>query len=539
MRKNVIRMTICLFLLLLISCSISVDYTTLDFGSTEVTKELTLTIKGNVKWSISCDEGWVTVNPESGPLTKTIAPQSATITETTQKVNVTVNKANLAPGNYEATLTISNNLNLPCPDVLIKMTVLGGPILPVVEGYVYNADTNSLISGILVSIDLNSYTTNDSGYYIIEVAEPGVKTIIASKEGYEDYSEDIDVEDETVHDIYMVPIDNTTSTTKTTTPTTAPTTSTSTTIPTTSSTSSSSTSTTTTSIDPRFVDNGDGTVRDRETNLIWLKDANCFGQLNWSSAHSASLNLESGECGLDDDSDAGDWNLPRLDQWISFMCSEYTAPAVCNTEGTGQWSEGDPFLNVQSAYYWALLPAGVPNNHNIVNLYSGTTGGLPDASTLYVWPVKFVRFTDNGDGTVTDNQTGLVWLKDAFCADLNDNGNGLNWDDAMAEVGDLASGTGKCGLTDGSSAGDWRLPTKTEWDNFLCTQYTSPAVCNTTGNRKWTEGYPFNTVLSSFYWSGDVYTPSPDLRVLIYLTNGDEYHWHYMSKLIVWPVRDG
>ena len=29
------------------------------------------------------------------------------------------------------------------------------------------------------------------------------------------------------------------------------------------------------------------------------------------------------------------------------------------------------------------------------------------------WP--FPRFTDNGDGTVTDNLTGLMWLKDAGC----------------------------------------------------------------------------------------------------------------------------
>lgn len=25
------------------------------------------------------------------------------------------------------------------------------------------------------------------------------------------------------------------------------------------------------------------------------------------------------------------------------------------------------------------------------------------------------RFTDNADGTVTDNQAGLIWLKDADC----------------------------------------------------------------------------------------------------------------------------
>ena len=34
-----------------------------------------------------------------------------------------------------------------------------------------------------------------------------------------------------------------------------------------------------------------------------------------------------------------------------------------------------------------------------------------------VWPAP--RFTDNSDGTVTDNLTGLIWLKDANCMSTN------------------------------------------------------------------------------------------------------------------------
>ncbi len=38
--------------------------------------------------------------------------------------------------------------------------------------------------------------------------------------------------------------------------------------------------------DPRFIDNGDGTVTDNLTDLIWLKNANCFGpgSVSWSEA---------------------------------------------------------------------------------------------------------------------------------------------------------------------------------------------------------------------------------------------------------------
>ena len=36
--------------------------------------------------------------------------------------------------------------------------------------------------------------------------------------------------------------------------------------------------------DPRFIDNNDGTVTDRLTNLVWLKDMNCFGAIGWYTA---------------------------------------------------------------------------------------------------------------------------------------------------------------------------------------------------------------------------------------------------------------
>ena len=33
------------------------------------------------------------------------------------------------------------------------------------------------------------------------------------------------------------------------------------------------------------------------------------------------------------------------------------------------------------------------------------------------YPPITARFTDNGNDTVTDNTTGLIWLKDANCFD--------------------------------------------------------------------------------------------------------------------------
>ncbi|HOP46380.1 MAG TPA: DUF1566 domain-containing protein [Desulfobacteraceae bacterium] len=70
------------------------------------------------------------------------------------------------------------------------------------------------------------------------------------------------------------------------------------------------------------------------------------------------------------------------------------------------------------------------------------------------------RFTDNGNGTVTDNMTGLIWMKNARCTEFYFNDttgkNQRNWNNALTAANNLSAGY--CGLTDGSSSGDWRLP---------------------------------------------------------------------------------
>ena len=62
------------------------------------------------------------------------------------------------------------------------------------------------------------------------------------------------------------------------------------------------------------------------------------------------------------------------------------------------------------------------------------TGPMPGSSEDKGYYVYYVRgnseygkndFTNNGDGTITDNATGLMWTQ-------NDNGEGLNWEDALA-----------------------------------------------------------------------------------------------------------
>ena len=139
----------------------------------------------------------------------------------------------------------------------------------------------------------------------------------------------------------------------------------------------------------RFVDNGDGTVSDNLTGLIWLKNADCFGTRAWYNALSDCNGLSSGSCGLTNGSSVGDWRLSNRNELASLVHKGYYNPAVSNTTGTGQWSEGDVFNNVQSYSYWSS-----PTDSSItvsawgVNVYSGRVYDFSKASYGYVWPVR-------------------------------------------------------------------------------------------------------------------------------------------------------
>jgi hypothetical protein len=72
-------------------------------------------------------------------------------------------------------------------------------------------------------------------------------------------------------------------------------------------------------------------------------------------------------------------------------------------------------------------------------------------------PLPAPRMIDNGNGTVTDSLTGLVWLKKADCINQA-------WTGAIAAVNSLADG--QCGLADGSTPGSWRMPNRKEMQSL-------------------------------------------------------------------------
>ena len=155
---------------------------------------------------------------------------------------------------------------------------------------------------------------------------------------------------------------------------------------------------------PRFIDNGDGTVTDKLTDLIWLKDANCSSffsgdgtgsnSRNWSDALTAANSLAMGYCGLSDGSISGDWRLPNVKELQSLIHYGFFLPAVPNTAGTGQWSEGDPFIGVQSAHYLSSTTYVLDTDAALqVDMITGRVNPVNKGSSIpgtgpYVWPVR-------------------------------------------------------------------------------------------------------------------------------------------------------
>jgi hypothetical protein len=135
--------------------------------------------------------------------------------------------------------------------------------------------------------------------------------------------------------------------------------------------------------DPRFTDNGDGTVTDHLTSLIWLKNANCFGDLDWDGALDASNNLADGQCGLSDGSSPRDWRLPNVRELYSLIDHGNSFPAL---------PSGHPFTGVMfgfNDFYWASTTlAGSHDDAWNVRMTIGSVNAFIKGSNSHVWPVR-------------------------------------------------------------------------------------------------------------------------------------------------------
>jgi hypothetical protein len=290
----------------------------------------------------------------------------------------------------------------------------------------------------------------------------------------------------------------------------------------------------------RFVDQQDGTVVDHLTGLIWLKRADCFTPTTWANALTDVNQLASGACGLTDGSAAGQWRLPNLVELESVVDVSVSNPAL---------SIGSPFTNVSNGIYWSSTPyyggqAGSTNawalrlsdgrymndsvnnvmatSNNAVWAVKGAGGGAVQlqATGAYVTYLKgddgavesgaalpAPRMRDNGNGTVTDTATGLIWMKQADCINKT-------WTTAVTAVKSLSSG--QCGLSDGSIAGDWRMPNRKEMQsladraqNNLADYFDESFISGTTGVNSQLAIFT-NFVQLQYYWTSTTNAANPN-----------------------------
>ena len=151
------------------------------------------------------------------------------------------------------------------------------------------------------------------------------------------------------------------------------------------------------------------------------------------------------------------------------------------------------------------------------------------------------RYVDCGNGTVTDTVTGLIWLKQADCFGYED------WAAANRRAAGLRDGD--CSLTDGSSPGDWRLPTHAEWYAMVARAVIglgcfTPSLTNDAGTGCYGvgPGTSITGVQTDYgYWSSTAFEVNPDQAHFVNLNNGD--NGSVAGKVIttgrVWPVRGG
>jgi hypothetical protein len=128
---------------------------------------------------------------------------------------------------------------------------------------------------------------------------------------------------------------------------------------------------------------------------------------------------------------------------------------------------------------------------------AGDDGGVQSGVRL-----TYPRWIDNGDGTTTDTVTGLVWMQQANAIDLP-------WTEAVAAVAAVNGlANNPYGLTDGSTPGSWRMPTRNEMQSLADRQqpnhadYFNNAFKYADGSLYQAAPFtPFTFMSEQFYWT--------------------------------------
>lgn len=269
---------------------------------------------------------------------------------------------------------------------------------------------------------------------------------------------------------------------------------------------------------PHYVNNGDGTITDMVTGLMWQQspDNNCDGIIN----HADKVSYAAALAGAVDYRLGGhnDWRLPTIKELYSLIefigldldpqGTSYSGltPFIDTTYfkfGYGDLAAGDRIIdgNFVSSTKSVSYTCGESVDAVFgVNFADGRIKGypiiFPGKLTTNVFYFRYVRgntnyginnYTDNGNGTISDKATGLMWMQ-------NDNAQAISWENALSYAENFEF----------AGYSDWRLPGAKELQSIV--DYTrspkatnSPAInpifnCTKITNEAGNEDYPY-------YWS--------------------------------------
>jgi len=248
--------------------------------------------------------------------------------------------------------------------------------------------------------------------------------------------------------------------------------------------------------DSAFHASGFGYVVDNITGLVWQRGQSATKK-TWPEAWAYCQNLTLPVIG-----GKTDWRLPNVEELLSIADYNKREPAIndafLDTDPTfsGYWSSttvpyefgiADTRVMTVSFRHGSSSANDKDGTNNVRCVRSGTAVAGPND-----------HYKENGDGTVTDVATGLVWLKDGDCArfhGLDDTGQNIRpWADAKLACSWLNNN--HCGLTDGSKVGDWRLPDIKELASIIDYRVNSQTI-NTTA-------LPIPTLYDQRYWSSTI-----------------------------------
>jgi len=227
-----------------------------------------------------------------------------------------------------------------------------------------------------------------------------------------------------------------------------------------------------------FATSGTDCIEDKVTGLIWDSTSSSVSSLAGAQALVAAAN-GAARCGRTD------WRLPAVDELMSLVDAGVSSGARIDTRFAGTqtvpaWSAtnyaGDTraawvvdFGSGAVAFETATNPLAKPFAGRLVAGTAPTTNDCDAATTA--------RYTDHGNGTVTDKQTGLVWqqcvdgLSGAACSTgtATTHASFAAAHTRAAAVNADAAGAGK-------GFGDWRVPNRNELASLVNWRCNAPAI---------------------------------------------------------------